>query len=789
MFNHLNYWYIPGDVVIAAIFDIHYKGSGPYSCGPLRVKNGALYTEVFNFALQRINSGAANVRLNGVTLGGLAFDGCTNPPRASAIINRVHTGMEIHDMSSGRQFMARELMSWLTYDSQTTVDAATLVKTLGMPIVSPGATTMMLDDKSEFSTFFRTIPSDTVVVRGMAEFVREMGWMYVVSLNAPDRASRESRDSFRQLLAGYGICVTASYEFGTDGSMEVIWNSISRGDTQIVAVFADPDLYIEEFLQAKQTGNKNLIFVANRPWGAIAQRNREVTENSVTFALNRTTITDFINYLDSRSPQTMDNPWFRGTYEAIFSCDLPGSFIYGRACSSSASSITTNANWEEDIWTLTTINAVYAVADAVHRTLQQKCGASYNGLCENFMYASDIQASIMANMDALTFTDITGQFFDFVNREADRGFNFLRYTASGITEEKGHLDRAGALTLNDKDQLVRDYSSIASACAGDCSECTSTDPNLQDFTMIQGDVYIIGLFDVHKRGSGPFTCGGINDKHGLPLLEAFNFAIEYVNNKTGIFRDKLNGIKLGGIGLDTCQSPSRAANLVANIQSGNLQLSKQGSTVVPRRIEAYIGPMDTESTLRVADILTQLAIPEISYGATGVELLDMDRYSYFLRSVPADDKQARAIVSFLKKFQYNNIQLVSSFDEIGEPGRDEFKKLALANKICVKTEYVAGEHGDVDDDVQAIINQIAQNTEAEVVILWMKNPLPLLEAASAHIMVSQRVQFIATDKWGADPDVLTNPNLRNLLTNRKLIVLDVETADIPRWVKTGGNLE
>ena len=233
-FNHLDYWYIPGDVVIAAIFDVHYKGSGPYNCGPLRVKNGALYTEVFNFALQRINSGAASVRsLNGVTLGGLAFDGCTNPSRASAIINRVHTGMEIRDQLSGRQFMTKELISWITYDSQTTIDAAALVRTLGMPIVSPGATSIELNDKQEYSTFFRTIPSDTVVVQGMANFIHEMGWRYVVSLNAPDTASRESRDYFRELLKGYGICVVTSYEFGTDGSMDVIWNAISDGDTQV----------------------------------------------------------------------------------------------------------------------------------------------------------------------------------------------------------------------------------------------------------------------------------------------------------------------------------------------------------------------------------------------------------------------------------------------------------------------------------------------------------------------------------------------------------------------------
>ena len=48
---------------------------------------------------------------------------------------------------------------------------------------------------------------------------------------------------------------------------------------------------------------------------------------------------------------------------------------------------------------------------------------------------------------------------------------------------------------------------------------------------------------------------------------------------------------------------------------------------------------------------------QISYGATGLDLLNTDKYSYFLRSVPADDKQARGLISYLKKFNFNNIQV------------------------------------------------------------------------------------------------------------------------------------
>ena len=45
--------------------------------------------------------------------------------------------------------------------------------------------------------------------------------------------------------------------------------------------------------------------------------------------------------------------------------------------------------------------------------------------------------------------------------------------------------------------------------------------------------------------------------------------------------------------------------------------------------------------MAVADVLSVLHIPQISYGASTILLKDMEKYPYFLRTVPADDKQVR----------------------------------------------------------------------------------------------------------------------------------------------------
>ena len=48
---------------------------------------------------------------------------------------------------SGKRVAISKLMAWLTYDSESTMEAADLLKLSGVPLVSPGATAPQLLDK------------------------------------------------------------------------------------------------------------------------------------------------------------------------------------------------------------------------------------------------------------------------------------------------------------------------------------------------------------------------------------------------------------------------------------------------------------------------------------------------------------------------------------------------------------------------------------------------------------------------------------------------------------------
>lgn len=343
LFGNQKFMYVPGDIVIPGVFDVHYRGDSAYSCADLRVENGFQYVEAFRFALDLINRGQADVKLNNVTLGGLGFDGCTDSIRASAIVTGMYSGAfptPGTDLAS-KNFVTEDLPGWLSYDSESTVSIATILERFNVPSVTPGATTPVLDDKSQYTTFFRTIPSDGFVAEAMAKLAFKLGFSYIITINAPEEGSRDAVKHFRMYAEEQGICIGASYEFGTDGNEAQIMRYILQSSTKVVAVFASPDRNIEELIRVKVANPdaEKLVFMANQPWTTQVQRVRPSGMTPIPATINfhmdgNEMLSEFMAYLQSVSLELLDNPnpWFREYYQEVMQCNLAGTYKYNRAC-------------------------------------------------------------------------------------------------------------------------------------------------------------------------------------------------------------------------------------------------------------------------------------------------------------------------------------------------------------------------------------------------------------------------------------------------------------------------
>ncbi|CAD5124656.1 unnamed protein product [Dimorphilus gyrociliatus] len=77
----------------------------------------------------------------------------------------------------------------------------------------------------------------------------------------------------------------------------------------------------------------------------------------------------------------------------------------------------------------------------------------------------------------------------------------------------------------------------------------------QQIANLPGDIFLGGLFPVHKKSDNPGTpCGPIQGERGIQRLEAMFFTLEEINNK----QDLLPNITLGARIIDTCSRDTYA---------------------------------------------------------------------------------------------------------------------------------------------------------------------------------------------------------------------------------------
>ena len=84
----------------------------------------------------------------------------------------------------------------------------------------------------------------------------------------------------------------------------------------------------------------------------------------------------------------------------------------------------------------------------------------------------------------------------------------------------------GFLNL-DPTQLLA-FTSVTSQCPSPCAACNYMYP-LQPHFVVDGDIMLGMLVDIHLEGDDPFTCGDLKFGRGFLFTEALRYALDRVN--------------------------------------------------------------------------------------------------------------------------------------------------------------------------------------------------------------------------------------------------------------------
>ncbi|KAM4546998.1 glutamate receptor, metabotropic 5a isoform 1-T2 [Fundulus diaphanus] len=213
---------------------------------------------------------------------------------------------------------------------------------------------------------------------------------------------------------------------------------------------------------------------------------------------------------------------------------------------------------------------------------------------------------------------------------------------------------------------------------------------------IPGDIIIGALFSVHHQPPADKVherkCGAVREQYGIQRVEAMMHTLDRINADPNI----LPNISLGCEIRDSCwhsavaleqsiefirdtlvSSDEEESQARCTAEAGNIVL--QGK----KPIVGLIGPGSSSVAIQVQNLLQLFNIPQIAYSATSMDLSDKSLYKYFMRVVPSDMQQARAMVDIVKRYSWSYVSAIHTEGNYGESGMEAFKDMAAKEGICI----------------------------------------------------------------------------------------------------------
>ncbi|XP_049923712.1 extracellular calcium-sensing receptor-like [Epinephelus moara] len=243
----------------------------------------------------------------------------------------------------------------------------------------------------------------------------------------------------------------------------------------------------------------------------------------------------------------------------------------------------------------------------------------------------------------------------------------------------------------------------------------------------------------------PLQCISFNSR-GFQYAQAMLFAIEEINNST----DLLPGISLGYKIYDVCGSIARGVRVTLALANGNEELSasSQEPCTKPAQVQAIMGETSSSPCMAIATVIGPFSIPLISHFATCACLSDKTKYPSFLRTIPSDYYQSRALAQLVKHFGWTWVGAIRTNDDYGNNGMATFTETAQQLGICL--EYsVSFFRTDPPDKIQKIIDIIKASTSKVIVTFLSHMDIDMLiHEMSQHNLTGY--QWVGTEAWISD---------------------------------------
>ncbi|XP_026851428.2 extracellular calcium-sensing receptor-like [Electrophorus electricus] len=280
-----------------------------------------------------------------------------------------------------------------------------------------------------------------------------------------------------------------------------------------------------------------------------------------------------------------------------------------------------------------------------------------------------------------------------------------------------------------------------------------------------GDIIVGGIFPFHSRWEitdlsylimpPTMKCMSL-DFSTFQFSQTLIFAIEEINNSSSL----LPGVSLGYKIYDTCSSTAMGVRMAMALMNGNDNTVLGEPCTKPAQVQAIIGETYSSVSMAVAMSIGPFSIPLISHYSTCECLSDKRKYPSFLRTIPSDYYQSRALAEMVRHFGWTWVGAIRTDDDYGNSGMATFTKVAEQLGVCL--EYSLPFFRTYSQEkILRIIDQLKMSTSRVIVaFLDIWDLEILLEVFFEHNITAY--QWVGTEAWIFDP-VLATMDKHNIL--------------------------
>ena len=372
-------------VLLGGLFAIHANINGTVVCGELD-EDAVQIIESMAHTINSINEDSE--LLPNIKLAFSIRDSCSNPNYGlGQAFQYVQTKSINHTCSSNSDDYVSVSGVVGAEFSSVSIIIANLLRLYKIPQISYISTADILNDRSRFDYFFRTIPPDSLQARAIADIIVYYKWTYVVMLYSNDAYGSGGIEALIEHLMFHkktAICSAAKIPLSVtatseeyDAAIETMSHEYVRNAT-VVVLFGHKKAAVgmmRALRRARMRGDytlSNLTWIGTDSWGDSLPDKYHSIAGGILSVLPRA-IKDptFDDYFTSLSPDNhSSNVWFNELWESKFGCSLNSNEMCGKRLAN----MTLNTTEYQQANHITLVaDAVLAFAHAIDNLVERRC--------------------------------------------------------------------------------------------------------------------------------------------------------------------------------------------------------------------------------------------------------------------------------------------------------------------------------------------------------------------------------------------------------------------------------